>query len=779
MLVTTNSLTIGSRTFQYELPWNGLHLPLSPACPYLAFDTETEIVDLKVQVPQLALVSFSTGRHHGILHPDQIGEFIIKHSDTFFVFHNAAFDFWTIDRHLRERNEEEARRKWWDACEHNRMHDTMLLDALIRLAEGRAQKIRSSDKDWLPLRTLAEVAVDYTALRITKDDPYRKRYAEIIGKDWVEVDEGFFTYAMKDAIVTYRAYFGMIDKAERLMLEHGYNPKLKPNDRYAIMPDAVKRFGLLSEQIQVKGSIALAQLTRAGMSLDVPRVTSLRAEYRGRLDGIIDALLREYPDVIKKNRTGLVQVNTKSLTPAINENVLRERLLQAVEEVRTTGGGNIKVPLTPKGKVSTSAKEWAPHTDKHRLIKLWVDREKTSKLCEFFSNLHADVVHPYYNALLRTGRTSCTKPNVQQMPRDGGFRELFIPSPGHLLLAIDYGYIELRTLAAVCEARYGRSRLADTIRAGTDPHCFTAAMFLGMDLKDFMTLKNIPDGAKKFKQARQNAKAVNFGVPGGLGAVSLVEYARSTYKVEMDLEQATEKRKKLITEIYPELNESDGYLADDGMALLACNLKVRPDDCWKAFDWKGTRDRSMVFCVQKIVRGQAIKKDGTPYKDSYVRSVWDSLNDLNRNGDPRLTELLEGRQGCEELHRLLFNQSVVTLTGRIRGDVAYTQARNTPFQGLAADGAKLALWRLLYRGFRVIGFVHDELLIELSDRGGYVELAACEEIKRIVCEAMQEVTGNVPIDAEYTVSQCWSKEATLKVQGDKVLPWKPNANAET
>ena len=41
-------------------------------------------------------------------------------------------------------------------------------------------------------------------------------------------------------------------------------------------------------------------------------------------------------------------------------------------------------------------------------------------------------------------------------------------------------------------------------------------------------------------------------------------------------------------------------------------------------------------------------------------SIWDALEGLNRNGDPRLNEMLEGRQGCEELYRLLFRQSVVT-----------------------------------------------------------------------------------------------------------------------
>src|SRR5262249_53454326 len=335
--------------------------------------------------------------------------------------------------------------------------------------------------------------------------------------------------------------------------------------------------------------------------------------------------------------------------------------------------------------------------------------------------------------------------------------------------------IELRTLAAVCEARDRKSRLAETIRAGNDPHCFTAAMFSEMTLEEFMASK----GTKTFKENRQNAKAINFGVPGGLGAENLVEYTRAKFKVEMSLEQATAKRQKLITEIYPELNEKNGYLSDNGMALLARNLNARESDCWKAFDWKGTRDKAVVFCVQKVVRGQAIKKDGTPYKDSFVRGIWDALNDLNRNGDPRLTELLEGRGGCEELYRLLFSQSVATLTGRIRGDVGYTQARNTPFQGLAADGAKLALWRLLYHGFRVVGFIHDELLVELPDQGGYVDLATCEKVKRIVCESMAQVTGTVPIDAEYTVSRCLSKEAKLVVEGDKVFAWESSAESRT
>ena len=214
MIATTNSVTINGKVFEYQLPWDGHRLSLSPACPFIAFDTETEIVDLTMQVPRLALATASNGRQHAIIHPDQVAEFILQHADAHFVFHNAAFDFWVINQHLREHGAEEARLKWWDACDQNRVPDSMLLDALIRLAEGRAQKVKTSDKDWLPMRDLAEVAVDYTALRISKDDPYRVRYAEIIDNDWAGVDEGFFSYAIKDAIVTYRSYLSMMDKAE-------------------------------------------------------------------------------------------------------------------------------------------------------------------------------------------------------------------------------------------------------------------------------------------------------------------------------------------------------------------------------------------------------------------------------------------------------------------------------------------------------------------------------------------------------------------------------------
>jgi DNA polymerase-1 len=127
-------------------------------------------------------------------------------------------------------------------------------------------------------------------------------------------------------------------------------------------------------------------------------------------------------------------------------------------------------------------------------------------------------VHPHYTTLVRSGRTSCAAPNIQQVPRGSSFRQAFIPSPGHFLLAVDYSFIELRTLATICLRRYGESRLAEVILAGKDPHEHTAALIMqNMPPEEFQGWKKDPAKANAYKVARQAVKPVNFGVPGSFG----------------------------------------------------------------------------------------------------------------------------------------------------------------------------------------------------------------------------------------------------------------------
>lgn len=357
--------------------------------------------------------------------------------------------------------------------------------------------------------------------------------------------------------------------------------------------------------------------------------------------------------------------------------------------------------------------------------------------------------------MVRTGRTSCRNPNLQQLPRDARFREMIIAPPGYWLLQIDYSVLELRTLAQICLRRYGHSVLADLFRQGIDPHKYTAALLLGITPDEFHQLP-----AAEQKQARQRAKAVNFGVPGGLGAASLVAYAKYSYGVELTIEQPKEFRNELIHKIYPELA---AVLRDTAVADLARNLwtteaKVR----------QAVGKRQQRLHASRVVAGCTETPGGDKYEDDLILQIWLCLKQLNCN--PELQREIAGQQASSLLMRKIFCGNALTLSGRLRGHVGFTQRANTPFSGLAADGNKLALFRLLRADFQVCGFIHDEMLILIPDGTDYT--AATEQVQRILEEAMHEFCPAIPIATEFLLADRWYKDAEQprSPQG-KLLPY--------
>lgn len=143
------------------------------------------------------------------------------------------------------------------------------------------------------------------------------------------------------------------------------------------------------------------------------------------------------------------------------------------------------------------------------------------------------VVYPVHTNfdMAETGRTTSSSPNVQNWRRMPGIRECFVPRPGRVFCQADYSGLELATLAQACIDLLGRSKLAEAINAGLDPHTELASKILGIDPEEGRRLRKAKDHA--FDNARQTAKVANFGFPGGLGAAKLVLFARKSYGVEM------------------------------------------------------------------------------------------------------------------------------------------------------------------------------------------------------------------------------------------------------
>jgi hypothetical protein len=148
-------------------------------------------------------------------------------------------------------------------------------------------------------------------------------------------------------------------------------------------------------------------------------------------------------------------------------------------------------------------------------------------------------IHSHFTVLRETGRTSSSAPNVQNQARGRkdriGARECFVPRVGRVLIDADYSMLELHTLAQACLWMLGYSTLADELRKpGSDPHTKVGASIHGVTYE--VGLQLYEEGDPDFVNARNCAKPLNFGKPGGLGAETMMSFAAKGYGVKRPLE---------------------------------------------------------------------------------------------------------------------------------------------------------------------------------------------------------------------------------------------------
>jgi DNA polymerase-1 len=291
-----------------------------------------------------------------------------------------------------------------------------------------------------------------------------------------------------------------------------------------------------------------------------------------------------------------------------------------------------------------------PLASREPFVYAYLEELSVGRRIKILEKMSKPSMHTTFDPLLVTGRTSASgEIAAQALPRDSRIRSCIAAPHGRAFVIADYVGIELAALAQIILTAGHRSRLADLLNQGVDVHRFVAAQLLGKPMK-----------AVKDSE-RQRVKPINFGVPGGMSAATLCNYAAKTFSVTFTEDQASEWRQRWL-ELFPEVHE---YLL-------------------------GSRDSNAVF----------------------------------------------------------------TCTGRLRSKVDYCAGRNTPFQGLAADGAKLALWNLLRQGYLVRNFVHDEFLVEI-DADSDVELHH-KQISKILKESMRLVIPDVRIEVTSRIAKSWS-----------------------
>lgn len=114
-------------------------------------------------------------------------------------------------------------------------------------------------------------------------------------------------------------------------------------------------------------------------------------------------------------------------------------------------------------------------------------------------------IHPDFNQNVRTGRMSCSDPNMQNRKRESEMRKAFRARKGVHMRSADYAQVELRIAACRAKERV----LLEAFRTGQDPHTATSQSMFG--------LTTVTD------EQRVHGKTLNFAGIFGAGVPGIAE----------------------------------------------------------------------------------------------------------------------------------------------------------------------------------------------------------------------------------------------------------------
>lgn len=479
---------------------------------YVAFDTETWLIAPGRLAPPLVCVSWCEGSQSGLLGADAGTAFVrglLQDKDVCIVAHNAPFDFGVLVQ-----RDPSLMPLIWQAYDEGRVFDTQVFEKLRKIALGWFRINPNTGRN--PRWGLAPLVEEYLGESVEgkdKEDAWRYRYQELDGKPLSEWPAPAREYAILDAQYTYRLCERQRAEWTKVAKQRGWDDPI---------PD------LLS---QTKYAWSLHLMSAWGIRTDADMVCDLERDLRSAVNKAMESL----------KRTGIYRANGTKDVKKVRAMVGRAYAALGKE-----------VPLTPNKAIKTSLAVLQASEDPD-LQELAAISGEQKLLNTFIPILKSGIERPIncnFNVLVASGRTSCSKPNLQNQPRREGIRDCYIPRDGYVFAACDYHVAELCSLAQILVDKYDHSEMAEAIRSGKDLHLVTASNILNITFKQ--TKERFEKGDKEVKRARQLSKALNFGLPGGLGADRFRDFAKASYGLEIDRTEAADLKSAWL-DSYPEM----------------------------------------------------------------------------------------------------------------------------------------------------------------------------------------------------------------------------------
>lgn len=613
--------------------------------------------------------------------------------------HNVAFDLLACARAVYEEMGEDVTGGMFEAVKAGRISDTQVRAALLYIAGGGIPAAGLG---------LAACCKDLKIANIDEEKKvawsWRRRYAELDGVPASEYPRAAADYAISDTTYTRQLWDKQLELAEEADLL------------------AADGFFVQNERFQVAGALWCAMVGARGIRVDYDWACRMADEYNGREEEAARAM------------SATVDEDGNPCTPLLREDgtmdtaAKRALFLAAFESV------NMDPILTPGGEVSCAQESLDLLVENDATTPMFQQLALYNQAQKFKSAYLAPILeagalglplHHSLNSMVDSGRTSARGPNVQNFPARAKAKEkgraitgdmirgCFVPREGFVFVAADYTAIELGGLAQVIRNLSGEvDELGQAINADLDVHIVMGARMLGVE---YAVAKEAYDWGEAWKTAGCPEPGPQASAPERAHHAALVKFYKEV---------------KLARQFAKVLN----YGAPGGCS--ANTLRVQ-----------GKQQGVIMTAHEADTAMRGWHKSWPAMKSVYFAHI-------NRCEDVRT-----GMYVCEQ-----HGPDRATTGWRRRVTDRYTSACNTFFQGIVADGAKAAGWRIAKAcadrrsplwGSAISLFVHDEFVLETP---ADMAADASAELVRLMVAGMQQFIPDILVKAEPTIyRERWSK----------------------
>ncbi len=646
----------------------------------ISIDYETYLISDDNIFPKPVCLSWYDGKETGLLNREETSKFLSEHlNKSLLIAHNAVFECGVTLIHYPE-----LEKQVFDALDNGLVYCTKINESLWNIQREKA----------LFGLTLAGLVKHYfnTDISETKTDPnaWRLRYSELAGVPISEWPKEAVEYAIDDSIWAFRVY---------------------------------QRQQPINQSLALKSAVYLNLMGSEGFLINQSRVELLEKEIWEFLTPRYDFLVAEgFCDYISRQKQPRKQV---------------KKLKEYVESL------GVDLMYTNKGATATSGEALASYQTQvdDPVLKAFSELSRYEKiLTSYIKNLKgAPKIFSQYSTTLNTGRTSSSGSklfsslNIQQIPRavEGvsyDVRNCFIPRPGFKICSIDYSGLELCSAAHQLYRTLGYSYMREALNEGekpTDMHSKLAAKIKKVSYEEFMEKKS------ENKEARQKAKPINLGFPGGIG-YDTMRHLMWKDGIKTNFQVLETARRK---------NDLYYYLTN----LASPDLRI-----------KRMNKHEYALVQDELVLLKKYMFDLYPCLEQFLKETHNKfLTGKTKFKKNDFDEWEEEPMYMYDTHG--FKRDWCTYTALCNGFLMQTPS------AVGAQKAVNAIVRKYYNNPDIFpqAFIHDEIVFEI--REGREDLA--EEAAYIMIAEMQSVLDSVRISVEASMSDYWQKADGFWTQG--------------